>query len=151
MFSLLTVPGNEYAYEMCRSGFNVLAVASRNGNIQMGYEREHSIHGFNLRHQQALGKKLPELQLPYSRPRAAKGGKMRAVLDPELAGVFAHEAVGHASEGDLVQEGSSVLKGKTGLKIGNENLTIIDDPGIHEFGFDPIDAEGVAVQQDRNN
>jgi TldD protein len=137
--------GNEYAYEMCRSGFNVLAVASGKGNIQMGYEREHSIHGFNLRHQQALGKKAAEIAVALLDARAAKGGKMRAVLDPELAGVFAHEAVGHASEGDLVQEGSSVLKGKTGLKIGRENLTIIDDPGIHEFGFDPVDAEGVAV------
>ncbi|HET6581715.1 MAG TPA: TldD/PmbA family protein [Methanoregula sp.] len=139
--------GNEYAYEMCRSGFNVLAVASGNGNIQMGYEREHSIHGFNLRHQQALGKKASGIAVALLEAKAAKGGKMRAVLDPELAGVFAHEAVGHASEGDLVQEGSSVLKGKTGLKIGNENLTIIDDPGIHEFGFDPIDAEGVAVRR----
>jgi TldD protein len=139
--------GNEYAYEMCRSGFNVLAVASRNGNIQMGYEREHSIHGFNLRHQQALGKKAAGIAVALLDAKAAKGGKMRAVLDPELAGVFAHEAIGHASEGDLVQEGSSVLKGKTGLKIGNENLTIIDDPGIHEFGFDPIDAEGVAVRR----
>jgi TldD protein len=137
--------GNEYAYEMCRSGFNVLAVASGKGNIQMGYEREHSIHGFNLRHQQALGKKAAEIAVALLDARATKGGKMRAVLDPELAGVFAHEAVGHASEGDLVQEGSSVLKGKTGLKIGRENLTIIDDPGIHEFGFDPVDAEGVAV------
>jgi TldD protein len=139
--------GNEYAYEMCRSGFNVLAVASRNGNIQMGYEREHSIHGFNLRHQQELGKKAAGIAVALLDAMAAKGGKMRAILDPELAGVFAHEAVGHASEGDLVQEGSSVLKGKTGLKIGNENLTIIDDPGIHEFGFDPIDAEGVAVRR----
>ncbi len=137
--------GNEYAYEMCRSGFNVQAVASRNGNIQMGYEREHSIHGFNLRHQQGLGNKAADIAVALLGAGAAKGGKMRAVLDPELAGVFAHEAVGHASEGDLVQEGSSVLKGKTGMKIGNENLTIIDDPAIHEFGFDPVDAEGVAV------
>jgi TldD protein len=136
---------NEYSYQMCRSGFNVLAVASRNGNVQMGYEREHSIHGFNLRHQQSQGKKAAEIAVALLDAGAAKSGKMRAVLDPELAGVFAHEAVGHASEGDLVQEGNSVLKGKTGQKIGNENLTIIDDPGIHEFGFDPVDAEGVAV------
>ena len=136
---------NEYSYEMCRSGFNVLAVASRNGNVQMGYEREHSIHGFNLRHQQSQGKKAAEIAVALLDAGAAKSGKMRAVLDPELAGVFAHEAVGHASEGDLVREGNSVLKGKTGQKIGNENLTIIDDPGIFEFGFDPVDAEGVAV------
>jgi len=136
---------NEYSYQMCRSGFNVLAVASRNGNVQMGYEREHSIHGFNLRHQQSQGKKAAEIAVALLNAGAAKSGKMRAVLDPELAGVFAHEAVGHASEGDLVKEGNSVLKGKTGQKIGNENLTIIDDPGIHEFGFDPVDAEGVGV------
>jgi TldD protein len=137
--------GNEYSYEMCRSGFNVMAVASRNGNVQMGYEREHSIHGFNLRHQQGFGKQAADIAVALLDAGAAHGGKMRAVLDPELAGVFAHEAVGHASEGDLVQEGNSVLKGKTGQKIGNENLTIIDDPGIPEFGFDPVDAEGVAV------
>jgi TldD protein len=138
---------NEYSYEMCRSGFNILAVASRNGSIQMGYEREHSIHGFNLRHRQSMGKKAADVAVSLLDAGTAKGGKMRAVLDPELAGVFAHEAVGHASEGDLIQEGNSVLKGKTGQKIGNDNLTIVDDPGILEFGFDPVDAEGVAVRR----
>jgi TldD protein len=136
---------NEYSYEICRSGFNVLAVASRNGNVQMGYEREHSIHGFDLRHRQESGKKAAEIAVALLDAGTAKGGKMHAVLDPELAGVFAHEAVGHASEGDLIQEGNSVLKGRIGEKIGNENLTIVDDPGIHEFGFDPVDAEGTAV------
>jgi TldD protein len=137
--------GNEYEYRMGRSGFNVLAVASRNGNIQMGYEREHSIHGFNLRHQQETGRKAAEIAISLLDAVIPKGGKMKAVLDPELAGVFAHEAVGHASEGDLIQEGNSVLKGKTGQRIGNEKLSIVDDPGLCEFGFDPVDAEGVAV------
>jgi TldD protein len=137
--------GYEFSYEMCRSGFNVLAVASRNGNVQMGYERKHSIPGFNLRHQQSEGEKAAGIAVALLDAAIPKGGKMRAVLDPELAGVFAHEAVGHASEGDLIHEGNSVLKGKTGQKIGNDTLTIVDDPGIHEFGFDPVDAEGVAV------
>ena len=136
---------NEYSYEMCRSGFNVLAVASRNGNVQMGYEREHTIHGFDLRHRQESGKKAADIAVALLDAGAVKGGKMHAVLDPELAGVFAHEAVGHASEGDLIQEGNSVLKGKTGEKIGNEILTIVDDPTLCEFGFDPVDAEGTAV------
>lgn len=70
---------------------------------------------------------------------------MNAILDQELAGVFAHEAVGHASEGDLVKEGNSVLSGKIGEKIGNNILTIVDDPSLPEFGFEPVDAEGSAV------
>jgi TldD protein len=136
---------NEYTYEMCRSGFNVLAVASRNGNVQMGYEREHTIHGFDLRHRQESGKKAADIAVALLDAGAVKGGKMNAVLDPELAGVFAHEAVGHASEGDLIQEGSSVLKGRTGEKIAGEILTIVDDPALCGFGFDPVDAEGTKV------
>lgn len=137
--------GTEYEYRMGRSGFTILAVASRNGNVQMGYEREHSIHGFNLRHRQETSRKAAEIAVALLDAVIPKGGKMNAVLDPELAGVFAHEAVGHASEGDLIMEGNSVLKGRTGERIGNDNLTIVDDPTLAEFGFDPVDAEGVAV------
>jgi len=137
--------GSEYSYEICRSGFSVMAVASRNGTVQMGYEPDHTIHGFNLRHREDMGRKAAEMAVSLLDAGLAKGGKMHAVLDPELAGVFAHEAVGHASEGDLIEEGNSVLKGRTGEKIGDTSLTIVDDPSLHEFGFEPVDAEGIAV------
>jgi len=71
--------GNEHFFEMNRSGFNILAVASRNGNVQMGYEREHSIDGFNLRHRQESGKKAAEIAVALLDATAVKGGKMRAV------------------------------------------------------------------------
>jgi len=145
--TFLDSSGHEFSYEICRSGYNVLAVASRNGTVQMGFERRHSIMGFDLRHRQQDGEKAAQTAVALLDAGHAKGGRMRAVLDPELAGVFAHEAVGHASEGDLVQEGSSILSGKTGEQIGNERLTIIDDPSLPEFGFEPVDAEGVAVRR----
>jgi len=136
---------NEYSFGICRSGFNIMAVASREGNVQMGYERLHSIHGLNLRHQQEMGRLAGERALSLIDAKAATGGTMDAILDPELAGVFAHEAVGHASEGDLVHEGNSVLSGRIGERIGSSLITIVDDPSLHEFGFDPVDAEGVRV------
>lgn len=139
--------GSEYSYEICRSGFSVMAVASRNGTVQMGYEPEHTIHGFNLRHREEKGRKAAEMAVSLLDAGMAKGGKMNAVLDPELAGVLAHEAVGHASEGDLIEEGNSVLKGRYGEKIGTDLLTIVDDPTLHEFGFEPVDAEGIAVER----
>ncbi len=139
--------GTEMSYGMCWSGFNVLAVASRNGNVQMGYERQHTIRGMDLRHKEEFGKKAAEIAIKLLDAGHAKGGRMRAVLDPELAGVFAHEAVGHASEGDLIQEGNSVLSGKIGERIGDEQLTIVDDPSLPEFGFEPFDAEGVSVRR----
>ena len=137
--------GVEYAYELARSGFNVLAVAERNGVVQMGYERRHAVNGFPLRSGAACGEKARQTAIALLDARAATGGRMRVVLDPELAGVFAHEAVGHASEGDLVREGNSVLAGRVGERIGAPGLTIVDDPSLPEFGFDPVDAEGVAT------
>ncbi|NLA30287.1 MAG: TldD/PmbA family protein [Methanomicrobiales archaeon] len=139
--------GNEFSYEAVRSGFSVLAIASRNGVMQMGSERDHITTGFNLRGKQDLGQKAGEVAVSLLDAKLAKGGAMRAVLDPELAGVFTHEAVGHASEGDLVREGASVLAGKIGEQIGRSGLVIVDEPSLHEFGFIPVDAEGVAVQR----
>jgi TldD protein len=139
--------GHEYEYSTCRSGFSVLAVARRNGMSQMGYEREHTIRGFELRHKEETGRAAATRALQLLDAKPAKGGRMNAILDPELAGVFAHEAVGHASEGDLVQEGNSVLKGMIGSQIGNSLLSIVDDPSLPEFGFEPVDAEGSAVKR----
>ncbi len=139
--------GNEFEYGVCRSGYTVLAVAARNGSVQMGYETDHSILGLNMRHKESMGKEAAERAMALLDARAAKGGTMNAVLDPELAGVFAHEAVGHASEGDAVLEGSSVLAGMIGKHIGSDILTIADDPTLPEFGFEPVDAEGSAVRR----
>ncbi|MFA7199099.1 MAG: TldD/PmbA family protein [Methanoculleus sp.] len=139
--------GNEYSYEAVRSGFSVLAIASKNGVMQMGSERDHTTTGFNLRDKQDLGRKAGEVAVSLLDAKIPKGGPRRAVLDPELAGVFTHEAVGHASEGDLVREGASVLGGKIGEVIGCAGLVIVDDPTLHEFGFMPVDAEGVAVER----
>ncbi|NLA39278.1 MAG: TldD/PmbA family protein [Methanomicrobiales archaeon] len=139
--------GSEFSYEAARSGFSVIAIASRNGVMQMGSERDHITTGFNLRDKQALGRKAGEVAVSLLDAKLAKGGAMRAVLDPELAGVFTHEAVGHASEGDLVREGASVLSGRIGERIGCGDLVIVDDPSLHEFGFIPVDAEGVAVRR----
>jgi len=145
--SFLDSSGNEGSFEIIRSGFSIVAVSSRNGVMQMGRESDHGIRGFNLRHRQDLAEKAAKTAVSLLDAGLAKGGTMRAVLDPKLAGVFTHEAVGHASEGDAVKEGSSVLKGKIGERIGCPGLVIVDDPTFPGFGFEPMDAEGAAVQR----
>ncbi|HEX2066651.1 MAG TPA: TldD/PmbA family protein, partial [Candidatus Thermoplasmatota archaeon] len=75
---------------------------------------------------------------------AAKGGRRTVIIDPELAGVFAHEAVGHASEADLVAAGESCFRGRMGQRLGIEGLTIRDDSTIPgAFGSFPYDDNGV--------
>jgi TldD protein len=66
------------------------------------------------------------------------------IADPDLAGVFAHEAVGHAAEGDSVVSGESILEKKIGEKVSSGFVTIYDDPAMENgFGSFPYDDEGV--------
>ena len=70
-------------------------------------------------------------------------GTYTAVITPEVVGLLLHEAFGHASEGDLVEAGSSVLAGRVGEVVASEYVTIVDE-GVVEGGyFTPYDDEGV--------
>lgn len=79
--------------------------------------------------------------------KSPPSGPLPVIADNGLCGVFAHEAVGHASEGDLVATGNSCFEGLVGKPIGNEIVTIKDDatiPGL--FGSFIYDAEGVRTR-----
>ncbi|MHA1330689.1 MAG: TldD/PmbA family protein, partial [Candidatus Hodarchaeales archaeon] len=77
-----------------------------------------------------------------------KGGRYNVVMDGAMNGLFAHEAVGHASEGDFCRT-AGVLRGKLGKKVAAKNVSLIDDGSILEvngnrfFGYIPYDDEGV--------
>ncbi len=84
-------------------------------------------------------KQLNELM----KAKLAKPGKFDLILDPDLAGVFFHEAVGHATEADAVLENSSVFKNKIGKVVANEDVSMYDDPTIFpEHGYYVFDDEG---------
>ena len=84
-------------------------------------------------------KQLDELM----KAKLAKPGKFDLILDSDLAGVFFHEAVGHATEADAVLENSSVFKNKIGKVVANEEVSMYDDPTIFpEHGYYVFDDEG---------
>jgi TldD protein len=74
-----------------------------------------------------------------------KGGEYTVVLDPILAGVFAHEAFGHLSEADFVYENDRLREIMVlGREFGDPELSILDDatmPGLR--GSYKYDDEGV--------
>lgn len=136
--------GLECEYELLNVGFAVSAVASENGVYQAGRESRFG-YGYELFEKEnalELAGKAGKTALELLKAKTPKGGEMPVVLDQELAGVFAHEAVGHASEADLVLEGDSILENRIGEQIASPLITIIDDPTLHEFGYYPFDAEG---------
>jgi len=76
-----------------------------------------------------------------------KGGEYTVVLDPVLAGVFAHEAFGHLSESDFVYENDRLREIMVlGRKFGSRELNIVDSaalPGLR--GSYKYDDEGVSA------
>lgn len=136
--------GYEAKCSCCRTVFTVSSVAAKNGDMQMNYEQHGVCGALNIDEFIKQGEKCSKTALALLDAKLSPGGKMNAVLNPELAGVFAHEAVGHASEGDAIRDGVSVLAGKLGEKVGSSIVTIIDDPSLPFYGYEPFDAEGVA-------
>ena len=72
-----------------------------------------------------------------------KGGHYNAILDNELAGVFIHEALGHAAELDHTIESHTILSNQEGKKIAPDFFNLISTHTKKSFGFYFFDDEGV--------
>lgn len=78
-----------------------------------------------------------------------KGGEYTVIVDPVLAGIFAHEAFGHLSESDGLYENPQLHEVmKLGTKFGESFVNIYDtglDVGAR--GYLKYDDEGVATEK----
>jgi len=130
-----------YSYVSC------VSVAKDGNDILRGVETCGSRKGFgSLELHKTARVSREKAQRLLGAPVAPKG-RFTVVLDPEMTGVFAHEALGHASEADSVVDRESILTGKIGKKIGNELVTIADDPTADDFGAYEYDDEGVKARK----
>lgn len=73
------------------------------------------------------------------------GGRFNVILNPQLAGVFIHEAFGHLSEAEHIYYSDDLKKNlKIGKPIGPAHLSVIDDPSIKGVpGYYKYDDEGI--------
>lgn len=83
--------------------------------------------------------------------------KMDVVVGPEVAGIIAHESIGHPIEADRIlgreaaQAGESyITRDYIGKRIGSDEDYVSDDPTIPgSFGFYLYDDEGVKARKRR--
>jgi len=145
----ITFASSEGTYiEQTRADINlrVTAIATANGEVQqlglsIGSPGDFSaIKGL----QQQVKEMAQRAVMLLSAPQV-KGGEYTVVLDPILAGVFAHEAFGHLSEADHVYENKKLQEIMVlGRKFGDKHLNIVDGaavPGLR--GSYKYDDEGV--------
>jgi len=125
------------------------ATARDGDNVQRGFESSGGstgfqlVEGFHEKAEQAAKKAVELLSAP-----PIKGGKYTVIIDPKLAGVFAHEAFGHLSESDFVYENDRMKELMVlGKRFGSDILNIIDDgsfPG--QLGTHKYDDEGTKTR-----
>ena len=110
---------------------------SRNENY-LKAERKHSGYEFMESSEEFVKENL-DIATKLLSAKSAKGGSFPVIVDQKLGGVFAHEAIGHGCEADIVLAGGSVLKDKLNTKIGNDCINIIDDGSLQTNGWTPFD------------
>ncbi|MES2153619.1 MAG: TldD/PmbA family protein [bacterium] len=142
--------GTELGWDVVRSVAQTHFTARRGGDLAGRSSRVGGTKGWELFSEEdpvAKAAAAAKATVAALGAPAAKGGRRTVVIDHELAGVFAHEAVGHASEADLVSAGESCFKGRLGQRLGIEGLSIRDDSTIPGgFGSFPFDDNGVTGQ-----
>lgn len=139
--------GSDIMQEAAYTYLYCTAIARSPDTMQRGTERSWSKKGFGKLEIDSTAEKSKEKALRLLKASTPPKGRFNAVLDPEMTGVFSHEAVGHACEADSVVDRESVLGGKLGQQIGNELVTIVDDPTAWDFGHYVYDDEGVKAEK----
>jgi PmbA protein len=141
---LATTTGVRASYRESYCGVMTSAVATQDGERQIGYHGEAARRFAELdpvRVGQRAGQRAVEKL--GSRPLATQ--KLPVVLDPWMA-MDLLRAIGPLFSADNVLKGRSLFAGKVGQRVANEKVTIVDDArkprGLRSA---PFDGEGVAT------
>jgi len=147
-FELQSTDGIDICSEVTRTIAQANVIARKDAEIMGFRTRVGGTMGYEIfKHEDPLekGEYAAEAVNRILGAKHAPSGTMTLIADPSLAGVFAHEALGHAAEADGIVSHESILEDKLGVSIASELVTIIDDSTIPGgFGSYPVDDEGIA-------
>ncbi len=145
----LNTEGTEIREDLVTSRLSC-SITSKDGNliqnVRLGLGGS---QGFaSLRNQEPEFEKKTAIALALLKAEPVEGKKVNVILNPGLAGVFTHEAFGHFSEADLIEDSPTLReKMRIGEKLGNDILSIVDDPTLPgQLGFYAYDDEGVPAR-----
>jgi TldD protein len=139
--------GSYVEQERVDCGMSIGAVAKKDSMVQTAGESVGGTDGWeNVLNIDDLIEELKDKAISLLGANPAKGGKFDCVLDNRLAGTFIHEAFGHMSEADHMDDNENLQKIMVkGNVWGTSDLTVIDD-GSLEGGYSgsfKYDDEGV--------
>ncbi len=131
-------------------GVSLSATAREGDNVQRGFESVGGVSGFGVAeglHEKAETAARRSVELLSAPP--VRGGRYTVIINPRLAGVFAHEAFGHLSESDFLYENERMKEIMVmNKRLGSDLVNIIDDGTVAgQRGTRPCDDEGVRTRK----
>jgi len=148
---IVSTDGADAHIEDAKLEFVVLAVAGTSDDMTTGFHGTGVTGGwselFAPHSADEISEKTSKVAVDLLSAPYAPGGKTQVVLDPELVGLLAHEAIGHTVEADFVLSGSAT-KGRIGEAVASDLVTLCDSGpsligGEHAGGVVLVDDEGV--------
>jgi TldD protein len=127
------------------------SAAARSGSmVQRAFDGFASVSDFDvvLNRERTIAEVAARAAALLSAPQC-EGGKYTVILNPQLGGVFAHEAFGHLSEADFLYENPKMRELMAlDRKMGVPELNIVDDGSLGSYlGTHPCDDEGTPTQK----
>jgi TldD protein len=127
------------------------SVAKVNGVMEgvndMGESRCAGFEFIKSKDWNAFAADVSELAVEAANSGTPPPGSYAVVVDPRTLGLVLHEAFGHASEGDIVHSGGSVIRDKLGSRLASDTVTIIDEGTVEGGYFYPFDDEGTKKER----
>lgn len=143
---IATNEGTSICLEDVHAGVSLMAVARDGVNVQRGMKSFGDRRGYEtVKNREKEIERIIKTTRDLIQAPKVKSGVYTVVINPLLAGVFAHEAFGHLSEADFVYENPQAREMmKLGRRFGPDFLNIADDGSLAgESGYTPYDDEGI--------
>jgi TldD protein len=129
-----------------RTRLGVIPIAKEGPVVDYDYAIESGQMGFEI-FDYFSTEKLDEViqnSLEMLKAVSPPSGRTTIILDPQMAGLIAHESFGHGLEADQVVRDRSYLKQYLNKQVANEVCTIYDHPSIEaQYNSYFFDDEGI--------
>lgn len=149
--TLVNSAGSDLTWEEVRTICRAMSIAADGQRMEQYYEGPDSTLGFEVVRDadlEAIGRRSAEEAIATLSAERPPSGAMTVISDPMVSGLLAHEAMGHASEGDEITKRRSFLTDAVGRRVASDIVTMYDDgtvPGAH--GSIQFDDEGTPASR----
>ena len=152
-FKTIWFANSEGAYIMEEKPSTVvftMAIAREGNNVQKAFKSAGGADGYQIVEnfqEKAKESAVKAVELLSAKP--VKGGTYTVITNPNMTGVFTHEAFGHLSEADFVYENPQMQEiMELGKRFGMDNLNILDDGSLPgHLGTHRYDYEGTPTKK----